>query len=179
MGQKRTRKILRILLPVLPILIFSIVMHAQNNNGAAAPAQSNQKQKKSPPATVPPPPQASDYVGAEACKVCHEDIYNGYEKTPHWKTMYNTQGGPAKQGCEGCHGPGKAHAESGDKTKIFTFKNVPADEISKRCLTCHVSGKEQMNFERAEHFKNGVSCIDCHSPHHSKDPEFLPRGKTA
>ena len=27
----------------------------------------------------------SDYVGAEVCKTCHEDIYNGWEKSPHWK----------------------------------------------------------------------------------------------
>ena len=48
----------------------------------------------------------SDYVGTDTCKACHEDIYNNYEKTPHWKTLNDSRGGPSKQGCEGCHGPG-------------------------------------------------------------------------
>jgi hypothetical protein len=26
------------------------------------------------------------YVGPEACKTCHEDIYNNFDKSPHWKT---------------------------------------------------------------------------------------------
>jgi len=34
----------------------------------------------------------SDYVGAEVCKTCHEDIYNGWEKSPHWKTTLDTKG---------------------------------------------------------------------------------------
>ena len=68
----------------------------------------------------------SDYVGAEVCKTCHEEIYNSWEKTPHWKTTLDTKGGPSHQGCEGCHGPGAAHvAGGGDKTKIFIFRTIP------------------------------------------------------
>src|SRR5215470_14186053 len=43
------------------------------------------------------------YVGAEECKTCHEDIYSGFEKSPHWKTLFDKRGGASKQGCEGCH----------------------------------------------------------------------------
>jgi DmsE family decaheme c-type cytochrome len=116
----------------------------------------------------------SDFVGAEVCKACHEDVYNNFEKTPHWKTTYDTRGGESKQGCEGCHGPGRAHAESGgDKTKIFIFKNVSAQKSSERCLTCHSMGEDHSNFLRSQHLKNNVSCVDCHSPHHSKDVAHL------
>jgi hypothetical protein len=51
----------------------------------------------------------TDYVGAEVCKTCHEDIYNSWEKSPHWKTTLDTKAGVSHQGCEGCHGPGSAH----------------------------------------------------------------------
>ena len=65
-------------------------------------------QKKADEKTATPTQDTSQYVGAETCKTCHEDIYNGWEKTPHWKTTLNKEGGPSKQGCEGCHGPGAA-----------------------------------------------------------------------
>ncbi len=43
----------------------------------------------------------SDYVGADTCKTCHEEIYNSWEKTPHWKTTLDTKGGPSHQGLRG------------------------------------------------------------------------------
>jgi DmsE family decaheme c-type cytochrome len=117
---------------------------------------------------------ASKYVGAETCKTCHEKIYDGWEKTPHWKTTLDTKGGPSHQGCEGCHGPGADHvAGGGDVTKIFTFKNASTKEINARCLTCHAGGPQHMNTINSIHTQNNVSCISCHSPHHSETKEFL------
>jgi len=43
---------------------------------------------------------APKYVGPVACKACHEEIYNNFEKSPHWRTMLNKRGGPPEQGCE-------------------------------------------------------------------------------
>lgn len=114
----------------------------------------------------------SQYVGAETCKTCHEDVYNDYMKSPHAATI-GSKKGPAFQGCEGCHGPGRAHAESGDPSKIFTFKDATAKETSERCLSCHTLGEEHSNFLRSEHMKNEVGCIQCHSPHFAKSPEHL------
>jgi DmsE family decaheme c-type cytochrome len=125
------------------------------------------------PATQAPAPNGG-YVGADACKICHEDLFEGYEKSPHFKTSFDKHGGASHQGCEGCHGPGAAHADDpGDMKKIFSFKTASAKTINERCLTCHASGKEQMDFGRSVHNKNNVSCLDCHSSHHSKDSEFL------
>ena len=121
----------------------------------------------------------SDYVGADTCKTCHEDaptkgFYQSFENSPHWKTTYDTRRGPEWQGCEACHGPGGEHvAGGGDKTKIFTFKGAPAEKITERCLKCHEYGEEHSNFARSEHSRNGVTCTDCHSPHHAKEAQFL------
>src|SRR5215468_11562434 len=77
------------------------------------------------------------YVGSETCTTCHEDIYNKFETTPHWKTTFSKKG-PQWQGCEACHGPGKEHVEGGgDKSKIFIFKDASAQQASARCLDCH------------------------------------------
>lgn len=114
------------------------------------------------------------YVGAETCKTCHEDQYKNFETTLHFRTTLDTKKGPEWRGCEACHGPGKEHAEGGgDKTKIFAFRNASAQEISSRCLDCHEQGEEHSNFARSAHLQNGVSCIDCHSPHHAKEGQFL------
>jgi len=118
--------------------------------------------------------QSSDYVGADTCKTCHEDIYKHWENTPHWKTTLDTKGGPSHQGCEGCHGPGAAHvAGGGDVTKIFIFKDHSTKEINNRCLGCHAGGTQHMNAINSLHTQNEVSCTDCHSPHHAETKEFL------
>ncbi len=119
------------------------------------------------------PVDTSQYVGPEACQACHAEIYQSFEKTPHWKTTYDTRRRPQWQGCEACHGPGKAHVDAGgDKTKIFTFKDVAAQKISERCLACHDYGEEHSNFARSAHNLNAASCIDCHSPHHATQPKL-------
>ena len=122
------------------------------------------------------------YVGPDTCKACHEDIYNDWAATPHFvNTMtgkLEARTGPEWHGCESCHGPGKEHVDGGgDKTKIFTFKDTSVAETSERCLRCHQYDAEHSNFDRSAHLANGVGCIDCHSPHHAKEGEFLLKGK--
>jgi DmsE family decaheme c-type cytochrome len=114
------------------------------------------------------------YVGSEVCKTCHEDTYDSWEKTPHWKTTLDTKGGPSHQGCEGCHGPGSEHvAGGGDPSKIFVFKNHSAKEIDDRCLSCHAGGTQHMNTVNSLHSRADVSCTTCHSPHHAETKEYL------
>jgi DmsE family decaheme c-type cytochrome len=125
-------------------------------------------------APASPNTSPSEYVGAVVCKTCHEDIYNNWEKSPHWKTTLDTKAGPSHQGCEGCHGPGSAHvAGGGDKTKIFIFSEHSSKEINAQCLTCHAGGTQHTNAINSEHSKNNVSCTSCHSPHHAESKEFL------
>jgi DmsE family decaheme c-type cytochrome len=125
-----------------------------------------------------PPTDPALYVGAETCKACHDEISSGFERSPHFATTMPgklaAHEGVQWEGCEACHGPGKAHVDGGgDKTKIFTFKDASPAETSARCLNCHQNSQEHNNYGRSAHLESGVGCIDCHDPHHSKEKEFL------
>jgi DmsE family decaheme c-type cytochrome len=119
------------------------------------------------PAPVAP---SAQYAGSDACKTCHEDLYNkNFETTPHFKTTL--KGG---HGCESCHGPGSEHvAGGGDVTKIVQFKNLSRQQASARCLSCHGDSHGQTHFSRSAHAGNDVGCLDCHSPHHAEEAQHL------
>ncbi|CAN5499365.1 GSU2203 family decaheme c-type cytochrome [soil metagenome] len=107
-----------------------------------------------------------DYVGSETCKACHESQFKNFEYTKHAKLKDVASWKDKVQGCESCHGPGKAHVEGGgDKTKIVTFAGKNPKQISETCLTCHAGKESHNNFRRGEHWRNDVGCTDCHSPH--------------
>jgi predicted CXXCH cytochrome family protein len=109
--------------------------------------------------------QSDDYVGSDACKDCHEDQFKAFVKTSHSELAKMGSWKNHVTGCEACHGPGKAHIEEGDPTKIRSFKNKSSKEISETCLTCHAGREERNNFRRGEHWRNDIGCTDCHSSH--------------
>jgi DmsE family decaheme c-type cytochrome len=109
---------------------------------------------------------SSDFVGSQTCKECHEEEFKTYDRSPHWKTERDTHAGKSGQGCESCHGAGKAHAEEGAKLETLTrFDKLDARKASEKCLECHEFNESHSNFLRAEHVKNNVGCVDCHSEH--------------
>jgi predicted CXXCH cytochrome family protein len=119
---------------------------------------------------------ASEFSGPEACKDCHKNETIEYEKTSHSKIVF--LGKDYIHGCETCHGPGKAHGDSvqaahGDDAEIakamlahpiFAFKGS-AQENASRCLSCHITSKQQERFEHSEHAAHGISCGQCHAAH--------------
>jgi predicted CXXCH cytochrome family protein len=108
----------------------------------------------------------AEYVGAETCRGCHEDLGQGFDQGPHGKTAIVKREGPEWQGCEACHGPGREHAQSGDPSNILRFPSLSREASSRRCLGCHASSEEHANFMRSPHMKNNVGCVDCHAVHH-------------
>lgn len=145
---------------VLGLLLVSLPLFA------ATLAQSNQAASST--------SGASQYVGAETCRTCHEDEFSGLQRTPHSKSHIKEKSGAVAEACETCHGPGANHVEGGgDVSKIFTFKGAEATKVNDRCLACHTRNHEQAGFPDSAHAANGLSCASCHSPHHPKERRAL------
>jgi DmsE family decaheme c-type cytochrome len=120
------------------------------------------------------PADASQYVGSDTCKTCHAAESDSYERSAHWKSAKGPHHGSTGEGCESCHGPGKAHVDGGgDVTKIVRFKELSAKDSSARCLNCHQGDETHANFLRSEHLKNDVGCTSCHSEHSPRSEHNL------
>lgn len=97
-----------------------------------------------------------EYVGAETCATCHEEVAAAFKSTPH---------AASSKGCEGCHGPGKAHVDGGgDKTKIRAFSTMSALDSSSTCMECHNKGN-QKHWVGSMHDTRRMACTACHEPH--------------
>src|SRR5689334_6639558 len=76
-------------------------------------------------AQTPPAAAASGYVGDDTCVACHEGEGKSLSHTLHGKAQnVRTPSAKPNQACETCHGPGKEHSETGDKTKIRVFTSM-------------------------------------------------------
>src|SRR5438477_8315271 len=90
---------------------------------------------------------AGGYVGSEKCKTCHADIWFNFYKNPHFKSIASGKETPEHTGCEGCHGPAKAHVEArGGKTTIpRAFSLLNPKQVLDACLTCHARDLTRTN----------------------------------
>ena len=106
--------------------------------------------------------QADQYAGEDTCLVCHEGrAYNG---TRHaLKALPRSPA--ATHGCESCHGPGKAHAESGgDTALIVNPAKLTPQQASDTCATCHDRATHTL-WKGSQHESRNVGCVNCHSVH--------------
>jgi DmsE family decaheme c-type cytochrome len=152
----------RILLAITVAGLLTASMMA----GARTYGQENHATPGQIPATV-------QYVGADICATCHEDVFKAVQASRHGNNLLKTKAGQESHSCETCHGPASAHVEAPSPKNIFSFKTASAKEVNEHCLNCHSSGKDHMNFSRSAHSENDLSCLSCHSAHHGLESESL------
>jgi len=115
------------------------------------------------------PAAAGEYAAEATCLTCHED--QAYTHTAHG-VSFNERTPAATQGCESCHGPGKAHAESGDPALIRSFSRMTPSEGSDTCTTCHNRATHGL-WDGSQHDQRNIGCATCHSIHAAKGPAQL------
>lgn len=124
-------------------------------------------------AKPPAPALAAGFVGDDTCIACHENRDKQLKTTLHGKTQNaRTPSANANQSCESCHGPGKEHAETGDKTKIRAFASMKPREVSETCVGCH-NRSTHAQWKGSMHDSRNLSCITCHSVHNPKGERAL------
>lgn len=74
------------------------------------------------------PPAASNYAWADACRKCHEPIYNAWAKTKHATALNLLNEQQQKQDCAGCH-------VTGQKSPIVDGSRVINQGV--QCEACH------------------------------------------
>ncbi len=89
------------------------------------------------------------FAGKKACDECHSDEVQKLLKHEH-KTL----------SCEGCHGPGKEHADNPDaKLEKLSYSH---------CVRCHEANPSRPKWHKQivtrTHYP-GSKCTECHVPH--------------
>src|SRR3989442_12867354 len=105
-----------------------------------------------PPRSGAPKLRPEGYVGSATCKTCHADVWFSFYKNAHFKSIASGKETPEHTGCEGCHGPGKAHvAAGGGKTTIpRAFSLMKPQEVIDTCLGCHSRDLARATIRRSE-----------------------------
>src|SRR6266581_3868571 len=83
--------------------------------------------------------QNAGYVGSNACRTCHADVWFNFNRNPHFKSIASGKEPPERTGCEGCHGPAQAHVEArGGKASIpHALSLMEPKQVLEDCLGCH------------------------------------------
>ncbi len=123
------------------------------------------------------------YVSSSICINCHQDEYSLWEAGTH-RTV----------GCENCHGPARAHVETGTPevldasrelcglcharlvSRPSNFPQVDMEEMggNGQCITCHNPHEPRVGIpaEVPHHIEERSECQLCHAP--SEPLEMLP-----
>lgn len=114
------------------------------------------------------------YAGSEACLVCHEDLGKAFLKSRHGSLENDASRGWKGQSCESCHGPGAKHGEAAEAKFILNHVKASPREADASCLTCHKNQSTHAGRISGSHAKVLVSCVSCHSVHHSVGDPAAP-----
>lgn len=112
------------------------------------------------------------YAGSASCTQCHAPQTAAFAATAKGKLfLEHPTSAVTKLGCEGCHGPSKAHAESGgaELGQMIGFSRKSRTPVTQRnaiCLNCHEK-TTRMFWKGSAHESRDVACTSCHTIMHA------------
>ncbi|HEX2344705.1 MAG TPA: multiheme c-type cytochrome, partial [Vicinamibacterales bacterium] len=104
-GERQRNGTNRLTRGAIAVAVLCLLLAIAGRTSASADGQT-------PPTPAPagqPAATAGAYAGQDTCLTCHTD--QTYEGTAHARP-FSDRTPAANQGCESCHGPGKAHADA-------------------------------------------------------------------
>jgi DmsE family decaheme c-type cytochrome len=119
-----------------------------------------------------PFPRAGDYAGNSRCIECHEQRRDLLLAGHHGAIL----GAAGLDGCETCHGPGKAHSDdpNNDPAKITLPTSLGKERQVAFCGRCHREQAAHHRGDLAGFLAAGKSCTDCHVVHKKPAPAPSP-----
>jgi predicted CXXCH cytochrome family protein len=123
------------------------------------------------PIVAPPEIAGAEFVGTAECSTCHPDIVAEFSGATHsvLEPLWGEADGAEPIGCEGCHGAGSLHVQSGGgRRDIVNPNRSPA-----ACFQCHINVRGDFSLPHSHPVTTGpldlgtskMSCSDCHAPH--------------
>lgn len=105
------------------------------------------------------------FVGMATCATCHEEEAQRFASGPHGQAMADVTGEVLARACEGCHGPGQAHAAEPSASNIRRLA-AGSPEVGQACGSCHQGREADLETRSPGHGRAGVSCLSCHLSGH-------------
>jgi hypothetical protein len=139
----------------------------------ATPAAATTPQPQARVASKPLTDPAADYslspakyIGSVYCYACHQELAIEFSRTVMGKLfLEDPKNDLERKGCEGCHGPGSNHANSGGGVGIgglVEFRIGRGQSIkaaNQACLECH----DEAFWQGKTHGLRRLACFDCHT----------------
>lgn len=151
---------------VLAIGVASLVIGAMQAGKPPAKDPSSDKPNKAAITVSQRFSQAKpeDYIGDKACVECHQTVSHSFNESAHAASMADIKLPLSQRGCEGCHGPGRAHQDNPDN-ELISFGKLNPKDTSAACLRCHGQTMDNSHWKHTVHAKANLSCLSCHQIH--------------
>lgn len=115
--------------------------------------------------------QNQDQTVGRDCLQCHRQVVQVFALNAHGKSARFLKGSISAT-CQVCHRNSEKHAETSSRTKLGESADSPtnptATQTNESCLTCHAGDGTHFQWTGGKHDRKDMSCLSCHSVHHTK-----------